>query len=230
MSDQLSQSMFHEVFFPAEDDETMEDFHLQRSFRFVPDQNRTLGSLPWVVFDFETTGLKAGYHEIIEIGAIRYIDGKKCDQYHTLVNPTRELAYTITKITGINKKMLLDQPAISEVWHDFLQFIDGAVLVAHNADFDAAFMLATCEKLNYHVDYPIYCTLKMARTLLSLKKRSLDALATYYSLNFSARHRSIGDAEITAEVMTRILKERVCGNINEISLRELEPFLVKRCN
>ena len=226
MSDQLRQSMFHDVFFPLEDGKREEDFHLQRTWRFVPDLKRTLASVPWVVFDFETSGLKPDYHEIIEIGAIRYVDGKKCDQYSTLVNPSRDLAYTITRITGITQKMLADQPTIAEVWQDFLQFLDGAVLIAHNAEFDAAFLRATCNKLNYVIDCPIYCTLKMARSRLSqVKKRSLDALASFYDLKFSARHRSIGDAEVTAEVMKRMI-----GNLNEVTLRDLEPFSVKRCN
>lgn len=225
MSDQLKQSMFHDVFFPPEEGEKEEDFHLQRTWRFAPESNRTLTSLPWVVFDFETTGLKPDYHEIIEIGAIRYLNGKKCGQYNTLINPARDLPHTITKITGINQEMLIGQPAISEVWQDFLRFIDGAVLIAHNAEFDAAFLRATCNRLNYVVDYPILCTLKMARALLNIKKRSLDALADFYSLDFSARHRSIGDAEVTATVLQKML-----ASLDEVTLGELESFRVKRCN
>ena len=226
MSDQLKQSMFHNVFFPAEDKEMEDDFHLRRCWRFIPDKDRALGDLSWVVFDFETTGLKPEYHEIIEIGAIRYVNGEKIEQYNTLVKPARDLPNTITKITGIRPKELEDKPSISEVWKDFLQFIDASVLIAHNAEFDAAFLRATCEKLNYSVDCPIYCTLKMARSILkTAKKRNLDALAEFYGLTFTDRHRSIGDAEVTAEVMKRML-----GNLNEITLRELEKYGVKRCN
>ena len=226
MSDQLRQSMFHDVFFPPDEGNEMEeDFHLRRCWRFVPDRGRTLGSLHWVVFDFETTGLKPEYHEIIEIGAIRYINGEKCEQYHALVKPVREVPHVISNITGISQKELDDKPPISEVWQNFLQFIDASVLIAHNAEFDAAFLRATCEKLNYSIDCPIYCTLKMARSVLkNAKKRSLDALAEFYGVKFSARHRSIGDAEVTAEVLKGML-----GNLNEVTLHSLEPFHVKRC-
>ena len=210
---------------PEEEDELGDDFHLRRSWRYVPDSDRALGSLSWVVFDFETTGLRPDYHEIIEIGAIRYFNGKKVAQYSTLVNPTRALPYVITKITGISSKMLADQPAVSEVWEDFLRFIYGSVLIAHNADFDAGFLLTTCEKLNYSIECPIFCTLKMARTILSIKKRGLDDLAEHYNLKFTSRHRSVGDAEVTADVMQKML-----GNLNEITLRELEPFRAKQCN
>ena len=226
MSDQLRQSMFHDVFFPPDEGNEMEeDFHLRRCWRYVPALDSTLGSLSLVVFDFETTGLKPEYHEIIEIGAIRYINGEKYKQYNTLVKPDREVPHVISNITGISQKELADKPPISEVWQGFLEFIDSSVLIAHNAEFDAAFLRATCEKLNYSIDCPIFCTLKMARDKLkNLKKRNLDALANYYGVKFTNRHRSIGDAEVTAEVMKNMF-----SNLNEVTLRELKDYSVKRC-
>ena len=109
-----------------------------------------------------------------------------------------------------------------DVIDKFLQFIKGSVLIAHNAEFDASFLRAACDKHQWDFHSPIYCTLKMARELLpNLERRTLDALAEHYGLSFSSRHRSIGDAEVTAQVFANML------NLNSITLHDLETWRVQ---
>ena len=94
-------------------------------------------------------------------------------------------------------------------------FITGSVLIAHNAEFDFAFLKASCSECGYELEsWPCYCTLKMARTLHpELESKSLDSLANMYELTFDARHRSVGDALVTKDVLIKFLKE---GNYNTL--------------
>ena len=225
MGDQLSHSMFHRVLFPRQEKKTeqAESLRLRRTLRYVPDLDQQLATIPWVVFDFETTGLSASKHEIVEIGAIRYVGNKRCGEYSTLIDPAGGVTWATTRITGLTAADLCGQPRLGDVLDDFLQFIKGAVLIAHNAEFDASFLRAACANFNWEFHCPIYCTLKMARQLLpQLEKRSLDALAQHYGLSFSSRHRSIGDAQVTAAVFQRLL------DTDNIALRDLEAWRVVR--
>lgn len=225
MDDQLKHSMFHEVLFPPREKKAEQagSLRLRRTLRYMPDLGQRLASIPWVVFDFETTGLSASKHEIVEIGAIKYLGNKRQEDYSTLVDPEGGVTWATTRITGLTAADLRGQPRLCDVIDDFLQFIKGAVLIAHNAEFDAAFLQAACAHYNWEFHCPIYCTLKMARQLLpQLEKRTLDALAAHYGLSFSARHRSIGDAQVTAEVFKHML------DTSNITLRDLEAWRITR--
>ena len=224
MDDQLKHSMFHEVLFPPTKKKPQQtgNLRLRQTFRYVPDLSQRLAEVPWVVFDFETTGLKAAKHEIVEIGAIKYVGNEKREQYSQLINPENGVTWATTRITGLAAADLQDQPRLCEVIDTFLQFIKGSVLVAHNADFDASFLRIACDKHAWDFHCPIYCTLKMARQLLpELERRNLDALAQHYGLSFSSRHRSIGDAEVTAQVFANML------DLNSIKLCDLETWRVQ---
>ncbi len=225
MNDQLKHSMFYEVLFPPEVKQTPPtgNLRLRQTLHYRPDLNRRLAEVPWVVFDFETTGLKAAKHEIVEIGAIRYSGNQRGAQYNQLINPDNGVTWAATRVTGLTAEDLQGQPRLGTVIDSFLQFIRGAVLIAHNADFDASFLRAACAKHDWDFQCPIYCTLKMARELLpDLERRTLDALAAHYKLSFSSRHRSIGDAEVTAQVFAHML------DLNTLTLRDLETWRVRR--
>ncbi len=225
MDDQLKHSMFYEVLFPPAKPKPQRagDLRLRQTLRYMPDLDQRLAEVPWVVFDFETTGLKASKHEIVEIGAIKYINNKKCGQYSQLINPENGVTWATTRITGLTSADLQDQPRLCEVIDNFLQFIKGSVLVAHNAEFDASFLRTACDKHEWDFYCPIYCTLKMARQLLpDLERRTLDMLAQHYGLSFASRHRSIGDAEVTAQVFSSML------NLDSLKLCDLEAWRVRR--
>lgn len=229
MDDQLKHSMFYKVLFPPAGDKppSIGSLRLRQTLRYRPDLSQRLAEVPWIVFDFETTGLKATKHEIVEIGAIKYINNEQCDQYSQLINPENGITWTTTRITGLTAKELQDQPRLCEIIDSFLQFIKGSVLVAHNADFDASFLRAACDKHEWDFHCPVYCTLKMARKLLpNLERHTLDALARHFKLSFSARHRSIGDAEVTAQVFKRMLSLPT-SNLNTITLADLQAWQVR---
>jgi len=212
MANLLQYSVFSDVLFPSdlEGQANERDYNLQlrRSIRFQIAQHQVLAEHDLVVFDFETTGLDARQERIIEIGAQRLRKMEVIDEYSTLVDPEVTLSETITKITGLDNKMLAGQPRIAEVMPAFLRFIEGSVLVAHNAEFDMAFLSQSCFRLGYDLSWPAFCTLKLARVLLpELESKNLDTLAKYYDLQFEARHRSIGDVKVTVDVLRAMLDD-----------------------
>ncbi|GAM62006.1 DNA polymerase III epsilon subunit [Vibrio ishigakensis] len=100
-----------------------------------------------VVLDTETTGMNREggptylNHRIIEIGAVEIIDRKLTGRhFHVYIKPNREIQPDAITVHGITDEFLLDKPDYKEIHQEFLEFIDGAELVAHNAPFDVGFM------------------------------------------------------------------------------------------
>ena len=122
---------------------------LQKVLRYRAPTNRLIRNCRLVVFDFETTGLDSYKDRIIEIGGLVVENGKAVDEFSTLIKPEIPLPPTAAKITGITEEMLVGQPPIEEELPKFLKFIEGSILVAHNAEFDMAFLRNTCERLGY---------------------------------------------------------------------------------
>lgn len=166
-----------------------------------------LKNLPIVVFDFETTGLDTRTSKIIEIGAIKFIGQKEVGRFSQLIDPGVKLHREITQVTGIDDSMLAGKPKIAEVLPLFHEFLMGSVGVAHNAEFDVGMLFHESYRLGITCDYTVLCTLKLARALIKVERRNLDALAAHFGLEFESRHRSIGDILVTSEIFWRILKE-----------------------
>ncbi|MES2744810.1 MAG: 3'-5' exonuclease [Bdellovibrionota bacterium] len=205
----LRNSMFQEILFPSDADEafgSQGQLFLQKVLRHHLSPESIVMNFPVVIFDFETTGLDVYRDRIIEIGAIKYENGRRVGDFSFLIDPEIPLPEIITKITGITDAMLEGQRKIEGVLPEFLQFIDKCVLVAHNAEFDLNFLRSVASRQGYQIEYPCFCTLKMARLLLpDLESKNLDTLAKHYELSFAARHRSIGDCEVTGSVLTNLL-------------------------
>ena len=222
--------MFHQVLFPDKDDQndglSSSSLMLQKVVRYHPEGELGLANMNIVVFDFETTGLDRHEDQIIEIGAIKLDKNlEPTEEFSYLVDPGRNLSDTIIKLTGITNEMLKGQPKIDTVLDEFLEFIDHSVLVAHNADFDAGFLSLACSRQGYQIDWPMFCTLKMARILLpELPSKNLDTLSQHYGLQFESRHRSIGDVKVTASVLKNMLSEHP-GTYERWN--DMEPFKVK---
>ena len=166
-----------------------------------------LDETPFVVVDLETTGGAPGRgHGIIEIGALRIQGGRVVGQFAELVHPGRRLPNFITHLTGITEDMLAERPPIAAVLPRFVEFAAGAVLIAHNASFDIAFLNAARLTLCGEVfEQPSCCTLRLASRLLPrLRRRSLDALAGHFGIPIVDRHRALGDARMTVEIFFQL--------------------------
>ena len=107
----------------------------------------------FVVFDIETTGFSSLTCQIIEIGAVLVENGEITDRFSTFVNPKVPIPFRIEQLTSINDSMVMDAPTIEEVLPKFLEFSKGAVMVAHNADFDMGFIMKNCDRQGIEHDF-----------------------------------------------------------------------------
>jgi DNA polymerase III epsilon subunit family exonuclease len=170
----------------------------------------------FVVVDLETTGQRVEETGITEIGAVRIENGRESGRFDQLVNPGRPIPSYVVKLTGITDAMVSGAPPIEDILPDFVEFAADAVLVAHNAAFDAALLdHLTRRFLGRPLGMPSLCTLKLARRLLpELEKTSLDALGEHFSLVADgSRHRAMADAVMTAEVLERLLPAATAGGV-----------------
>lgn len=159
--------------------------------------------------DTETTGLEpAEGHRVIEIGAIELIDRRPSGKhFHTYLNPHREIEDGALQVHGITREFLLDKPSFHDVAENFLQFVNGAELVIHNAPFDLAFLDMELSLLENPpgrlTDFAtVLDALELARELHPGQRNNLDALCKRYEIDNSSRvlHGALRDAEILAEV------------------------------
>lgn len=201
--------MFHDVVYPDSADQqdlAAGQLTLRRLKRYLLPAETVLSNTTLVVFDLETTGLDHGADRIIEIGGFKYLNGNKIDEFHSLVHTDIERTEENIKLTGITSDMLQGQPLIDEVLPRFLQFIEGGVLVAHNAEFDIGMIKAAAGRMAIDLEWPCFCTMKMAQKLLQhLERKTLDHLAGHYGLRFEERHRAVGDIKVLGAVLQRLL-------------------------
>lgn len=161
-----------------------------------------------IVLDTETTGLEPSEgHRVIEIGALEMIDRRLTgNNLHLYINPEREVEEGALAVHGITNEFLNERPLFAELAEEFLDFIEGAELVIHNAAFDIGFLNAELARLDAptsmaeHVT--VLDTLALARELHPGQRVSLDALCKRYEVDNSGRqlHGALLDAQLLAEV------------------------------
>ncbi len=169
----------------------------------LPDE---LTKKQYVIFDLETTGLDFMNNGITEIGAVKLVDGKVVEQFTTLVKPDYRISQENFEITGISEEMVKDAPKISAVIPDFMKFIEGSILVAHNADFDMKFLKRFAGAEDYEVKNQVIDSVEVARsTLAQLRRHDLHTLAEHFGVVFH-HHRALSDAYATAEIFIELMK------------------------
>ncbi|MBE5884218.1 MAG: PolC-type DNA polymerase III [Lachnospiraceae bacterium] len=168
----------------------------------------------FVVFDIETTGFSPVNNRIIEIGAVKVSGGEIVDRYSTFVNPDVPIPFEIEKLTGINDEMVVDSAMIDEVLPQFLEFCEGCVMVAHNANFDMSFIMENCRRLGYDNTFTYVDTVGIARILLpNQAKHTLDAVAKTLGISLENHHRAVDDAEATAHIFVKFIKMLAEDNV-----------------
>ncbi|MDD2721695.1 MAG: DNA polymerase III subunit epsilon [Gallionella sp.] len=164
-----------------------------------------------IVLDTETTGLSPrDGHRIIEIAAIE-LDGRKVSRrhFHHYLDPEREVDEDAARVHGFTWDMLRGRAKFADIAGSFLEFIEGAELMAHNAPFDMGFINHELNLLGLPpLQNPVMDTLKIAREMHPGKKNSLDTLCSRYEIDNQHRtlHGALLDTELLAEVylaMTR---------------------------
>lgn len=168
---------------------------------------RSIGEIPFVVVDVETTGGRPPGDRIIEIGAVRVRGGRIEDEWSSLVDPGRPVPWFVERLTGIDDRMTRAAPAFDRVAGPFLDFLGGCPFVAHNASFDWRFVNAELLRARGgRLTNARLCTVRLARRLLpNVRRRNLDALAHLFGVPIDGRHRALGDARATARILRRLL-------------------------
>ena len=182
----------------------------------------------YVVFDIETTGFSPLVNKIIEIGAVKVEKGNITERFSTFVNPEVPIPFHIENLTGIKDDMVITAPVIAEVMTEFLAFCDGAVMVAHNADFDMSFIKYNCDRLSIPYDFTIADTVAMARMLLpNLNRFKLDTVARALNISLENHHRAVDDAACTAEIFEKFVKMLADRGINTLDELNAEGHVSK---
>lgn len=170
--------------------------------------DRPLALVPLVFLDLETTGLDAGRHEVIEIGAIRVVDGQEQGVVESLVRPVGPIPPDAARIHGITPAMVASAPDFRQAVTPLLMMLEGAVAVAHNTPFDGGFLAMALEREGMSTpSTPMIDTVVLARTLLPrLGSHKLDSLCRHLAVGRDRAHRALGDARALASVFARLVE------------------------
>lgn len=148
-----------------------------------------------VALDLETTGLNPKTDRILEIGAVKLIDGKVTDTYSVFVNSEKQVSEFITNLTGITNEMVKSGLPVKEAIEGFLEFCQDADILGHNILFDYSFLKRNAVNLGYTFERNGIDTLQIAKKFLSgLPSRSLGALCEHYHIVQEKQHRAYEDA------------------------------------
>ncbi len=173
----------------------------------------------FVVVDLETTGLHSGLDSIVEIAAVKVVNGQIVGEWDTMVNPGVFLPLETTQITGITTEMVKDSPAFADIVDDYLGFMGtDTVFVAHNVDFDREFMNKHLEKMGRSIlPNPYLCTFKLAKQVHpNLSRYGLGSLCEAFGVELPQAHRALHDARATAQIFIKFLKVLQNGGLKNL--------------
>lgn len=172
----------------------------------------------YVSIDLETTGLNPKLDKIIEIGAVKVIEGKITETFHTYVNPGRKLETRITELTGICQEQVDGAPEIEDVFPKLVEFLEDQPLLGHRVLFDYSFLKKAAVNQKITFEKQGIDTLRIARCFLpQLEHRTLPYLCEYYGISHDA-HRAYADAEATS-----VLYGILCGAFYEKDSSVFKP-------
>ncbi|MCR8549637.1 exonuclease domain-containing protein [Salipiger sp. P9] len=169
-----------------------------------------LSALSYTVFDTETTGLLPHKDEVVQIGAVRVLNGRIVpgEVIDQLVDPGMPIPPASTRVHKVTDAMVRGQPDIAEAGRRFHRFAKGSVIVAHNAPFDMAFLRRHRDRMGVQWDHPILDTVLLSAVLFGASQtHTLDALCERLGVEIPAplRHTALGDAHATAQVLVKML-------------------------
>ncbi|MEM0946512.1 MAG: exonuclease domain-containing protein [Pseudomonadota bacterium] len=185
-------------------------------------ENPRLEDLSFVVFDTETTGLDPERDEVVQIAGVRVLRGRivEGETFDRLVNPCRPIPVSSTEIHGIDDGMVAKAETFGPVGAAFAEFCEEAVLVAHNAPFDMAFLKRLEAAGGARFDHPVLCTARLSATLDGHRSdHTLDGLVEAYGITLedAHRHTALGDARATAEVFLKMLSVLAARDVRALN-------------
>lgn len=162
----------------------------------------------YAILDVETTGGKFNEEGITEIAIYRFDGLQIVDRFSSLVNPQKEIQPFVVRLTGINNKMLTNAPKFYEVAKRIVEITEGAILVAHNAEFDYRIIRTEFRRLGFEFERQSLCTVELAQKLLpNLPSYKLGKLVRSLGIPISDVHRAHGDALATVELFKVLLEK-----------------------
>lgn len=169
-----------------------------------------LRDLVYVVFDSETTGLDPVKDEVVQLGAVRVVNGKIVtgEVFDTLVKPPITIPKSSTDVHGISNAMVAHAPSFDDVCARFHDLARDAVIVAHNAAFDMAFLHRQTRKMDCDFDHPVLDTVLMSAAVFGGSAvHTLDAICQRLDITIPAdqRHTALGDAIATAKALVAMI-------------------------
>lgn len=187
------------------------DFDLLNSDAPTELRDTALRDLCYVVFDTETTGLSTETDDVVQFGAVRILNGRivEGEVLDTYVNPGRPIPPASTTVHHVTDANVADAPDFITAGRQFHKFTRDAVLVAHNAPFDIAFLRRFEKEMGVAWDHPILDTVLLSAIIFGgTEQHSLDALCDRLDINIpqQLRHTALGDARATAEALVKLVQ------------------------
>nr|WP_298999085.1 exonuclease domain-containing protein [uncultured Allomuricauda sp.] len=177
----------------------------------------------YAILDIESTGGQYNEEGIMEIAIYRFDGHEIIDRFMSLVNPEREIQPFVSKLTGINNKMLRTAPKFHEVAKRIVEITEGAVIVAHNAQFDYRILRTEFRRLGYDFQRKTLCTVDLSKKLLpEAESHSLGKLVRSLGIPMSDRHRANGDALATVKLFKLLLAKDSDKTIVQEVMRNAE--------
>ncbi len=177
----------------------------------------------YAILDIESTGGQYNEEGIMEIAIYRFDGHDIVDRFMSLINPEREIQPFVSKLTGINNKMLRTAPKFHEVAKRIIEITEGAVVVAHNAQFDYRILRTEFRRLGYDFKRRTLCTVDLSQKLLpDAESHSLGKLVRSLGIPMSDRHRANGDALATLKLFKLLLAKDSDKSIVQKIMREAE--------
>ncbi len=167
----------------------------------------------FVAFDLETTGIMPGVDRIVEVGAVRFVNGEVDAIYSTLVDPMIPIPIGASRVNGITDDMVKGKPKIEELLKSFTEFVGLDFMVAHNAAFDTQFLTADFKRHEMRTPPGVILdTYPMAKKILpGLANYKLSTLVQHLQIDAGGFHRAEADATYCAKLLLKIV-ERVTGS------------------
>jgi DNA polymerase-3 subunit alpha (Gram-positive type) len=179
-----------------------------------------LKDVTFVAFDVETTGFSPERYgdRAVEIAAVRFTLGGVKETWHRLIWPGSPISPSAQRVHGISLEALEGEPTFEDVWADLREFIGDAVIVAHNADFDAGFLCAHMADIGAQDAFVFFDTLMLLRAQFSLPSNRLADAVAALGIVGEATHAALADATATAQLMLRLHELlRVRASLNTLS-------------
>lgn len=176
----------------------------------------------YAAIDLETTGLDPKRDKIIEIGAIRVENGVETAQFHTMVNPHREIETRTTELTGICREMVEDAPDIGDIMAGLLDFCGNLPLLGHHVIFDYSFLKRAAVNLGLGFEREGIDTLKLCRRFMpEAERKNLASACAFYGIVQESAHRALGDAEDAHRLYQKLVLAHGSGNQDVFSPKPL---------